>query len=173
MTSATNDDINIDRMPDDGRGHFSGDAMLGSERRLERHVSKDVPDGGWGWIITFSAFLNEVFIDGLTASVGVLMPTLKEYFQEGAGKVSFIASLGLFVFHCAGPISVSIGEYTGEKKAAMIGVLLCSAGLFISGFVVNVKMLYITISCLMYFGLTLSYLPTFTLLGSTSKNAMV
>ncbi|XP_070557963.1 monocarboxylate transporter 12-like [Ptychodera flava] len=47
----------------------------------------------------------------------------------------------------------------------MIGVLLCSAGLFISGFVLNVMMLYITISCLMYFGLTLSYLPTFTLLG--------
>ncbi|XP_070557961.1 monocarboxylate transporter 13-like [Ptychodera flava] len=165
MTSATNDGINIDAMSDYDRGHFSGDAILGSERRRERRVITDVPDGGWGWFITFSAFLNEAFLDGLTASVGVLLPTLKDYFQEGAGKVSFIASLGFFVFHSAGPFSVWIGEYTGEKRAAMIGVLLCFAGLFISGFVVNVMMLYITISCLMYFGLTLSYLPTFTLLG--------
>ncbi|XP_070557967.1 monocarboxylate transporter 13-like [Ptychodera flava] len=149
MTSATNDGINIDAMPDYDRGHFSGDAMLGSERRRERRVITDVPDGGWGWFITFSAFLNEAFLDGLTASVGVLLPTLKDYFQEGAGKVSLIASLGFFVFHSAGPFSVWIGEYTGEKRAAMIGVLLCFAGLFISGFVVNVMMLYITISCLM------------------------
>ncbi|XP_070556146.1 monocarboxylate transporter 13-like [Ptychodera flava] len=135
-----------------------------NERPTSRGPTK-APEGGWAWFIVLSAFINAAFLDGLGASLGVLLVTLKTYFNEGAGRVSLISSLGLFVFHSSGPISGSICEYAGEKKVTMIGAFICCAGLFMSGFMPNVTLLYLTIGFLMNFGLSLSYLPTFALLG--------
>ncbi|XP_070555402.1 monocarboxylate transporter 13-like isoform X1 [Ptychodera flava] len=124
-----------------------------------------IPDGGWGWFVVFSAFISEAFLDGLAVSVGVLLVTFKEYFDEEAGKVSLISSLGQFVFFCSCPISSSIGKHVGERRVAMIGGVMTSAGLVVSAFVTDVTMLYFTMSFLMNFGLSLSFLPSFSLLG--------
>ncbi|XP_070574894.1 monocarboxylate transporter 12-like [Ptychodera flava] len=165
MDSATNDEVGTEETPNDDRRLAQEDAMIGTERRSESSVSTHVPDGGWGWFIAFSAFLNEALLDGMVASVSVLLVTWKDYFEEGAGKVSFIASLGLFIFHCSGPIFSFVCEYAGEKWVAMIGALMSFAGLFFSGFVTDISMLYFTLSFLMNFGFSMSFLPTFALLG--------
>ena len=34
------------------------------------------PDGGYGWVITFLAFLNMVVVLGITFSMGTLLDTL-------------------------------------------------------------------------------------------------
>ncbi|XP_070555403.1 monocarboxylate transporter 12-like isoform X2 [Ptychodera flava] len=64
-----------------------------------------------------------------------------------------------------GPISSSIGKHVGERRVAMIGGVMTSAGLVVSAFVTDVTMLYFTMSFLMNFGLSLSFLPSFSLLG--------
>ncbi|XP_070557999.1 monocarboxylate transporter 13-like [Ptychodera flava] len=165
MDVAINDEVSIEETSNDDRGLAHGDAMIGTKRRRGSSISTHVPDGGWGWFIALSAFLNVAFFDGTFAAVSVLLVALKDYFEEGAGKVSLIASLGLFVFLCSSPISSSLGEYAGEKRVATIGALMSFAGLFFSGFVTDLSVLYFTLSFLTNFGFSLSFLPTFALLG--------
>ena len=53
----------------------------------------DPPDGGWGWVMTFSAFIVGVILDGISFSFGILFVQLLEYFGESRSLTSWIISV--------------------------------------------------------------------------------
>ena len=53
----------------------------------------DPPDGGWGWVVTFSAFIVGVILDGISFSFGLFFKELYIYFNESRSLTSWIISV--------------------------------------------------------------------------------
>ena len=63
----------------------------------------NAPDGGWGWMVTFSAFMVGVILDGISFSFGLFFVELLAHFGESKSLTSWI-------------ISVMNGTYLGIGK---------------------------------------------------------
>ena len=63
--------------------------------KLKRRQScfDDPPDGGWGWVVTFSAFMVGVILDGISFSFGLFFKELYVYFNESKSLTSWIISV--------------------------------------------------------------------------------
>ena len=53
----------------------------------------DPPDGGWGWVVTFSAFMVGLILDGISFSFGIFFKELYVYFNESKSLTSWIISV--------------------------------------------------------------------------------
>lgn len=51
------------------------------------------PDGGWGWVVTFSSFMVSFLVDGVCFTFGLLFTEFLEYFGESKGKTSLLGSV--------------------------------------------------------------------------------
>ena len=58
-----------------------------------RYCLEDPPDGGWGWVITFCAFMVGVILDGIAFSFGLFFIDLCEYFNESKSLTAWISSV--------------------------------------------------------------------------------
>ena len=77
------------------------------ERKKERHASGEStmsadsisgyiptpPDGGYGWIIVFCAFVIHIIVDGIAFTFGVFYVEFLNFFKEGKGKTALVGSL--------------------------------------------------------------------------------
>lgn len=79
------------------------DTVLAKSTKIVKHSLDDPPDGGWGWVVTFSAFNVGLILDGIAFSFGLFFKELYVYFNESKGLTSWI-------------ISVLIGTYLGIGK---------------------------------------------------------
>lgn len=51
------------------------------------------PDGGWGWVVTFSSFMTSFLVDGVCFTFGLLFSEFLDYFGESKGKTSLLGSV--------------------------------------------------------------------------------
>lgn len=51
------------------------------------------PDGGYGWVIVFAAFMSNFVVDGISNSFGAFMTVYQKHFGESKAVVSLIGSL--------------------------------------------------------------------------------
>ena len=54
---------------------------------------QDPPDGGWGWVVTFSAFIVGLILDGISFSFGILFVHLLPHFKGSRSLTSWIGSV--------------------------------------------------------------------------------
>ena len=52
----------------------------------------DPPDGGWGWVVTFGAFVVNLIVDGIVYSFGLFFKELYVYFDESKSLTAWIGS---------------------------------------------------------------------------------
>lgn len=75
-------------IPDDN------DAVSDStSQTVEQGTLQEPPDGGWAWVVTFSAFTVGVILDGISFSFGVLFISLLAHFEESRSLTSWIISV--------------------------------------------------------------------------------
>ena len=53
----------------------------------------DPPDGGWGWLVTFSAFSIAIIVDGISFTFGILFIELLDYYEESKSLTSWVISV--------------------------------------------------------------------------------
>ena len=66
-----------------------------SVKKSPARVSKAVaipPDGGWGWVITFSSFMVSFVLDGMCFTFGFFFADFQSYFGTNNSTTSFISS---------------------------------------------------------------------------------
>ena len=97
---AENDNQNKDRHT---RQEQKGKVLRKSISRTQSCLD-DPPDGGWGWVVTFSAFMVGLILDGISFSFGLFFKELYVYFNESKSVTSWI-------------ISVLNGTYLGIGKS--------------------------------------------------------
>ena len=87
------------------------DSKDGTETVLAKraYCIEDPPDGGWGWVITFCAFMVGVILDGIAFSFGLFFIDLCEYFQESKSLTAWISSVYNGTY-------MSIGNYHNTRS---------------------------------------------------------
>ena len=70
--------------------------------RVKSSTLHDPPDGGWAWVMTFSAFIVGVILDGISFSFGILFIPLLAHFEESKSLTSWIISVLNGTYLCIG-----------------------------------------------------------------------
>ena len=87
--------IKLDLSTKTDKWTFDIDSSTYTETTVSRTQSclDDPPDGGWGWVVTFSAFMVGLILDGISFSFGVFFKELYVYFNESKSLTSWIISV--------------------------------------------------------------------------------
>ncbi|ODM93666.1 Monocarboxylate transporter 14 [Orchesella cincta] len=92
------------------------------------------PDGGYGYVIVFAAFLSNVIVDGIVFSFG----SLKDSIHEAGGgtldqsTVAWIGSLLTGFYLLTGPFVSAIANKWGFRSVAVMGSLIASSAFILS-----------------------------------------
>ncbi|XP_053216609.1 monocarboxylate transporter 13-like isoform X2 [Podarcis raffonei] len=100
-------------------------------------VHPEAPDGGWGWIIVLSAFLQSALVFGVIRSFGVFFVEFVTYFDELSGRISWITSIGIAVQQFASfgwalvftPSLASVARYFKRRRTLATSLALTGVGL--------------------------------------------
>ncbi|XP_058870440.1 monocarboxylate transporter 13-like [Acipenser ruthenus] len=118
------------------------------------------PDGGWGWVIVFSLFLESALVFGLIRSFGVFFVEFVEYFEEPAGAVSWITSIGVAVQQFASPLASALSNAWGARSVVMVGGVLASLGMILGSQASSLTHLYLSIGLVSGLGWALVFTPS-------------
>ncbi|KAK6455913.1 major facilitator superfamily domain-containing protein [Scheffersomyces xylosifermentans] len=125
-------------------------------------------DGGYGWVIVFSAFLISTSTWGLNSSFGIYFSYyLNNNTFEGATRVDYAAiggiSFGLGLVFA--PIINYIQGWIGTRPLIVLGNSIQFASIIMASFSVNLWELYLTQGVLQSLGLAMMSLPALTLVS--------
>ncbi|CAG0889080.1 unnamed protein product [Darwinula stevensoni] len=119
----------------------------------------DVPNGGYGWVIVFTAFATNAIIDGIARSFGVFLPALALDFRETRGKTAWVGSLLAGFYLTVGPVASALTNRFGCKKVCIGGTVLAGMAFGFSTLVTSIDLLMVTYGVLGGLGFGLIYLP--------------
>lgn len=128
-----------------------------SSSSLGQYSEARPPDGGWGWVVVFAAFMVNMIADGITFSFGVIFVEFLNYFGEGKAKTAWIGSLFMAMPLLSGPISSFLTDRYGCRNVTIVGSILACTGFVASSFAQSMEMLFFTFGILAGFGLSLCY----------------
>lgn len=146
----------------------SNDASILSSSRTSSSIECQVepaPDGGWGWVVVFAAFMTNMIADGITYSFGVMYVDFLDYFGESMGKTALIGSLFMGIPLLSGPIASALTDRYGCRKTTIAGALLAALGFFISSFSNSIEVLYFTFGIMSGFGLALCFVAAIVIVS--------
>ena len=76
------------------------------------------PDGGWGWVVTFSGFMALTITDGINMSFGLVLNELSALYEnESISKISWVFSILI-------GIQMLIGIIITRQSSALINPFL-------------------------------------------------
>ena len=107
-------------------------------------IKAKVPDGGWGWVVCLSCLFGNFTVGGICLSFGIILPSLKEYYGEGTGVISFVGSVLVGLILATGPIAAILTNRFGLRSVYMAGSLMSGISLLASTFSPNVYILLLT-----------------------------
>ncbi|CAF4943649.1 unnamed protein product [Pieris macdunnoughi] len=112
--------------------------LLAASRKLRpQSESTDTspPDGGYGWVVVFGAFMVQFWVAGLFKSYGVLYVEIMETFPDSSESVASWIPAALSTLCLAlAPLSSALCEKYSCRLVVFIGGLFCATGLALSFF---------------------------------------
>jgi len=118
------------------------------------------PEGGWGWVVVFAAFLVICVLDGVGYSFGIfLLPLLNDGVTDSRGLLSMAGSLQVGCYGFSSPLVVWLEGRVGARKCCMLGALVSSVGLLVASFATDILTLFFGYSIVTGLGFGLMYLP--------------
>ncbi|XP_045526085.1 monocarboxylate transporter 12 isoform X2 [Pieris brassicae] len=112
--------------------------LLAASRKLRpQSDSTDTspPDGGYGWVVVFGAFMVQFWVAGLFKSYGVLYVEIMETFPDSSESVASWIPAALSTLCLAlAPLSSALCEKYSCRLVVFIGGLFCATGLALSFF---------------------------------------
>ncbi|XP_039274276.2 monocarboxylate transporter 10-like [Styela clava] len=138
---------------------FSTEDDIEANEQLNTHSKvDDTPNGGWGWVITASAFFLNVIIIGTHNIFGLLFLDLVHEFGESLFKTSTVGSIAFGCILIFGPVGGILSNKFGCRIVAMVGVGVATMSLLWSSFATSIDMLSLTYGLGFGFGTSLSYM---------------
>ncbi|XP_020651188.1 monocarboxylate transporter 2 [Pogona vitticeps] len=123
------------------------------------------PDGGWGWIVVFGAFISIGFSYAFPKAITVFFKEIQEIFDTSYSEIAWISSIMLAVMYAGGPISSVLVNKYGSRPVMIAGGILASFGMIASSFCNSVLELYICIGVIGGLGLAFNLQPALTMIG--------
>ncbi|KAK7103911.1 uncharacterized protein [Littorina saxatilis] len=174
-TGSNNQNTNIN---DVSRGQYEvcaeGDDV--SEGSFDVHTQTDdvstatddsvlAPDGGWGWVVTFSSFMVAFIVDGMVTSFGLLLPELLTTYDAGMSLTSFAPAVIVAMFLLSGPMTAYLVRRWGCRPVAFCGGLLASLGVAGSAYAPSIELFILLYGVVAGVGIGLIYLPSITMVN--------
>lgn len=91
-----------------------------------------VPDGGYGWIIVFAAFMLNMIIDGIRCSFGVLLDLISKDLQMNQSDVSCIGSVHFGMSLALAPLTCWLVRKFGCRAIGICGGVILGLGLLLT-----------------------------------------
>ena len=135
------------------------DVLSKKRKGSDTFVKAIVPDGGWGWIVCISCFVGNMAIGGIVLSYGIILPSIKEYFDKGTFEISLVGSLMTGFTYATAPVSAVLANRFGLRAAYMIGSLIAFVSFFSSAYSSNVYILMLFFGVIAGTGLGLVLMP--------------
>lgn len=123
------------------------------------------PDGGWGWVVVFGAFISIGFSYAFPKAITVFFKEIQEIFNTSYSEIAWISSIMLAVMYAGGPISSILVNKYGSRPVMMVGGILCCTGMVGASFCNSVIQLYMCIGVIGGFGLAFNLQPALTIIG--------
>ncbi|KAM4722777.1 monocarboxylate transporter 2-like [Rhinophrynus dorsalis] len=123
------------------------------------------PDGGWGWVVVFGAFISLGFSYSFAKAITVYYKEIQEYFGASYSEIAWISSLLLAIMYAGGPISSILVNRYGSRPVVIAGGLLSGAGMIIATFSTSILQLYIFVGIIAGFGFSLNLQPSVIVIG--------
>ncbi|XP_072761392.1 monocarboxylate transporter 12 isoform X2 [Anoplolepis gracilipes] len=131
-----------------------------STRKKARRTKMIPPDGGWGWVVLFSALLVNFLIPGTVKSFGVLFVEFLHVFKASSTAASWMPALCYFLYSSLGPLSSILSTKYSYKTVTLIGGTFAASGMMLSYFANSVTYLYVSYGLMVGIGAGLSFPPT-------------
>ncbi|XP_033729487.1 monocarboxylate transporter 12-like isoform X1 [Pecten maximus] len=128
-----------------------------------------VPDGGWGWWCVIGCALAHFVTSGLERSGGVILLELQERFGSGAASTAWVISLSATLRLLFGPVASILSNKYSCRSVVIVGGLLVSIGVFVSGFGPSIAFLYCSYGLFCGLGKSLAYTPGLVIVGQYFK----
>ncbi|KAL5963343.1 Monocarboxylate transporter 13 [Taenia solium] len=135
--------------------------------RPETHPEAFVPvppDGGWGWLVVFAAFVTNLIIDGICVSFGIMVADLVEHFNASVATVMLMGSLLLGVYQIVGPVAAGLVNRFGCRAVGIGGSLLATVSMFVSAFMPTIELMLVSYGvfavCGVWMGLAIAALTS-------------
>ncbi|KAM3725687.1 Monocarboxylate transporter [Dirofilaria immitis] len=123
------------------------------------------PDGGYGWVIVFAAFMSNFVVDGIANSFGAFMSIYQNYFNASKALVSLIGSLLIGCYLLIGPIAGGLVNKYGARMVVITGSFIAGLSFLVSIVCSNIYMFMIFYGFLGGAGFGLIYLPSIVTVG--------
>jgi len=118
---------------------------------------RNIPDGGWGWVVVLASFIISMIADGISFSFGLLFIEFIKHFGESSSKTSWIGSLFMAVPLLSGPIGSALVDRYGCRTMTIIGGIISGIGFTLCSFVNTIELMYTTFGVIAGLGLGLCY----------------
>ncbi|CAG9531654.1 unnamed protein product, partial [Cercopithifilaria johnstoni] len=164
-TEAYNGEIIGDKCNHDNSPDCCHSDRSGSEERDLNDVLPIPPDGGYGWVIVFAAFMSNFVVDGIANSFGAFMSIYQDYFNASKALVSLIGSLLIGCYLLIGPVAGGLVNKYGVRIVVVIGSFVAGLSFLASIFCPNIYMFMIFYGFLGGAGFGLIYLPSIVTVG--------
>ncbi|GAB1867194.1 Monocarboxylate transporter 3 [Camponotus japonicus] len=131
------------------------------EKSMSTRKTKMIPpDGGWGWVVLFSALAVNFLIPGTVKSFGVLFVEFLHVFKASSTAASWMPALCYFLYSSLGPLSSILSTKYSYRTVTLIGGTFAASGMMLSYFANSVTYLYVSYGLMVGIGAGLSFPPT-------------
>ena len=95
-------------------GQLTGNVGNSQETVIDADIEEFIatpPDGGWGWVIVLSSFMNHFILDGICYAFGAFMLEYADYFQSSAAATSALMSTLIGCYMLSGVTTHTLSKY--------------------------------------------------------------
>ncbi|CAL8075839.1 unnamed protein product [Calicophoron daubneyi] len=116
------------------------------------------PDGGYGWVIVFAAFLVHTITEGVVVSFGIFIEDLVVDFGDSVGATSWVGSFSYGVPALVTPVASLLISRCGCRVTCIVGALISTVGCLAGSFANSLLSLVLSFGILS--GLGMSFCTT-------------
>ncbi|KAJ3603199.1 hypothetical protein NHX12_030942 [Muraenolepis orangiensis] len=123
------------------------------------------PDGGWGWVVVFGAFISIGFSYSFSKALTVFFKDIQQDFHVSYSDIAWVASIMLATMYAGGPLSGVLVQRFGSRPVTMAGGCMCGLSMVAASFGTSIIHLYVTIGLVGGLGLSLNLNASLTIIS--------
>ncbi|TTB85600.1 Monocarboxylate transporter 2 [Bagarius yarrelli] len=123
------------------------------------------PDGGWGWVVVFAAFISIGFSYAFPKALTMYFKEIQRHFDVSYSQIAWVSSIMMAVMYAGGPLSSVLVNRYGSRPVVITGGLMCSVSMVAASFSTTITHLYVCIGIVGGLGLSFNLQPSLTIIG--------
>ncbi|CAI2356845.1 unnamed protein product [Caenorhabditis sp. 36 PRJEB53466] len=154
--------------------NFSSQFSINNMGAQQVELVPHAPDGGYGWVIVFAAFMSNFVVDGISTAFSEFKQSYKDYYRSADAVTALIGSLIIGSYLLVGPIVGGLCNKYEPRYVVILGSLISGVAFLVAPAAPNIYIFMLIYGVLGGIGFGMIYLPAIVVVGFyfESKRAM-